>query len=258
MGALLTASAASAQDLTYRDLGLVEIQALSLESITKLPAGSPAVAFGSPIGFGYNSRNIAVVIGGEESNDDAPDDYDGSLGIGFGIGDSEQAIALETVVNIISLRSDFGDDGAVNMKVHGRVTPNTGVAVGIESIFPWGDAEQVSESGYAVVTHIFDVPMEKQGRVMPISINAGLGNNRFNDPDEDGLMVFGGVGVGLHPQFSVVVDWTGTTLNAGASWLPVKNVPFALTAGFINLTDRLNPNDDGPRFAASAGYLFRW
>lgn len=257
-GVLLLAPAASAQDLTYRDLGLVEVQALSLDSIIKLPAGSVAVAFGSPIGFGYNSRDIAVVVGGEESTDVADDDLDGSLGVGFGFGDSESAIAVETVVNVISLRNNFGDDGNVNMKVHTRILPTTGVAVGVENIWPWGDAGKVSESGYAVITHIIDVPVQKQGRSMPISLNFGVGNERFADPDEEGLMVFGGVGVGLHPQFSVVLDWTGRTLNAGASWLPIRDVPFSLTAGFINVTDRLNDFDNGPRFAASAGYLFRW
>lgn len=212
---------------------------------------SPAVAFGSPLGFGLNYGQVAVGIGGQTVPNNAPGPLDGSMGVAMGLGNSVSNVGIELTANIISLRSQFAEDGSFNAKVHRMVSPTTSVAVGAESFGGWGLARQARISSYAAVSTVVTA------NGMPVVLNAGLGNNRFRSTrttDSGDVGAFASVAVVPTDRFSTILDFTGVDINAAISMVPVRAWPVTLTLGYVNLTER----EQRGEFAGGLGYLYRF
>ncbi len=222
--------------------------------VTNAPAAAPGLSIGSPIGFGASWGDIGIGVGGQTLGDNTNDDVDGSAALVVGLGDADKYIGVEAVVDVISLRNDFGDDGAFAVKLHTNLPGNAAFAVGVENVGRWGNAKAGTSSVYAVGTKFFTVGS------MPLAVNLGIGDNRFNDNGDTGANVFGGLALYVHPQLSLISDWTGNALNLGISALPFRSLPFVITLGALNVTgeDQGAQFGDDTEFGGAIGYNFRF
>ena len=87
-----------------------------------------------------------------------------------------------------------------------------------------------------------------------------MGDGRFRSEqdiidEEDGVNVFGSVGVRWREWMSTIADWTGQDLNVGVSFTPWPRFPFVVTPGLADLTGNAG---DGVRFILSTGYAVRF
>lgn len=226
---------------------------------TNAPAGAPGASLGSPIGFGASWGDVGIGVGGQTLDDSAPDDVDGSAALVVGFGNARDAVGLEAVVDVISLQDDFGDDGAFALKLHTTLPKNMAFAVGVENVGRWGSAEAGKSSVYAVGTKL--LPLNPSGAyALPLAINLGIGDGRFNEANDTGASVFGGLALYVHPQFSIITDWTGNSLNAGVSAVPFRSVPLTITLGALNTTgENLGGQfGDDTEFGGALGYSFHF
>ncbi len=246
---------ASASAVTLPDLGLSSDQVSSIDRQLYSPGASPAVAFGSPIAFGPGYTEFFAGIGGQTLPDGAPDDYDGAASVGFGIGDPFRWIGLEVSSTIISLQDDFGHDGNFNLKLHHALPWRSAIAIGVENTGRWGDAKATESSNYLALTKAFEVAPPSSGVPLTLSLNAGVGDNRFAKPGDSGIGGFGSVAFTFARRISIVGDYTGRDLNVGASLVPFKRVALVITAGMINLGERYGAETE---FAGGIGYTHRF
>ncbi|MBD2144515.1 hypothetical protein [Sphaerospermopsis sp. FACHB-1194] len=180
---------------------------------------------------------------------------DGSMSVGFGLGNAVKSAGLEVAFNIISLGGqnnffgDFADSGTVGLKLHRILSRDTAVAVGWSNAIKWGEADIPQETIYGVVSQRFD----------ELSVSLGVGSGSFrskgarnageNDPN-----LFASIGYRVTPQASLVSSWTGSGLNLGASFVPFKQSPMVINAIFTDVTDNLNSSG----FTLSAGYSLQF
>lgn len=259
-GTLISGAASAAASLA--DLGLSEAQAEALLKRLNAPKSSPGIAFGSPVGFGLSWGQIGVGVGGATNDNPNVDDYDGSAAVSIGLGDANKWVGLEANVNIISLNdngpnSAFGEDGSVNLKLHTTLPGQAAFAVGVQNIGRWGaaaDDPDSSSSVYAAVTKIYNLSSNPLSP-LPLSVNIGVGDGRFQNNGNDGASVFGGIAIIPHQKFSIITDWTGQDLNAGVSIAPFHNYALTITLGAVNLVERL---DRPTEFAGGIGYSFKF
>ncbi len=210
---------------------------------------SPAVAFGSPIGFGLNNGQLAVGIGGQTTDAPGANHFDGSMGVAVGFGNSADSLGFEVTANIISLRNNLGEDGSFNAKAHRMVNATTSVAVGAESFGGWGAARKGRISSYGAVTTVVNPGM-------PVVLNLGAGTNRFaSNTDTSRTGVFGSIAVIPTDRLSFVVDYTGIDTNAAVSVVPFASLPITLTLGYVNLQEQEGLSRE---FAGGIGYLYRF
>lgn len=264
-GALGTTSAfAQRPSITLDELGLSQAQFDALVSQAQKNAGSPGIAFGSPVGFGQGWGEIGFALGGTTiSNGNA--DVDGSFAVTFGLGDPERYVGLETTVNIVSLRGSFGEDGNVGLKLHTTLPGSAAFAVGVDNIGRWGRVKAGSSTVYAVGTKVFFLAPSSSNS-LPLSFNVGIGDNRFNDVDHvGGASVFGSLAFFPIRQVSLIADYSERSVNAGVSVAPFSRIPVTATFGATNLTQNEQGGGKGggqfgddTEFSAAIGYSLRF
>jgi len=252
---LVAAQSAQAQVLNPSDLGLTPAQARALLDSANAPAGSPGIAFGSPVAFGADFGTVFAGIGGNTLPKAASSPYDGGMAVGFGLGNATKYVGLETSVSIISLRDSgpndsFAHDGSVALKLHKSLPGSAAFAVGVENIGRWGNAKSGRSSVFAVGTKVFKLAPNASNK-LPLAVNLGIGDNRFEDVGKSGSGFFGGVAFLPFSQMSVIADWTGRDLNAGVSVSPLRKYPLTVTVGAINLTEN---NNNSVEFSGGLGY----
>jgi hypothetical protein len=227
-------------------------QEMLIEPMFKVgkPTAAPASSAGTPTAYGA-SWGQAFFGGGAYFPLDKGK-VDGSLTLGFGLGDAVKSAGLEVSVNIISVGGqeenlgDFADSGTVGLKLHKYLSDGTALAVGWSNSIKWGEAEQAKDTIYGVITKSFN----------PITISLGVGTGSFTskgarEAGENAANLFGSVGLRLSPEASLVSSWTGNSLNVGASFAPLKQTPIVINTIFTDVTNNLN---NGLGFSVSAGY----
>ncbi|MEO1068444.1 MAG: hypothetical protein AAFW95_04905, partial [Cyanobacteria bacterium J06638_6] len=190
----------------------------------------PSPNAGIPSGFGANWGDVfisASLSGADRIRPEA----DGSLSAGFGLGDSRRAVGVELGYNLLSVRQ-FGDNGGFDAKVHRQVYSSdetqVAAAVGLNNFASYGPQAGGSPSSlYGVVTAAHLLQPEHPVNRMPITGTLGLGGGSFSGPGND-VGVIAGVGLQVHPQFSVNTAWSGVGVNVGASIVPVPTLPLTL------------------------------
>lgn len=250
--------------VTPAELGLSEADILSVLQGSNAATAAPGISFGSPVAFGLNWGEVGFGLGGSYDPDDpAGKEFDGSLAVSFGLGDSVEAVGIEIIGGINSLESQrgqdsFGSEGSFGAKLHTVLPGRAALALGVENVARFGkDTEQTESSVYVVGTKFFDLAPQSAGFKYPMAVNVGFGNGRFLrlSKPEDQANIFGSLEFLLSPVHSLTMDWTGRDLNVGVSVLPFPQYPFVITVGGINLT-----HQDGNRaaYAANIGYLVRF
>jgi hypothetical protein len=262
------ATAESIDDLPLSD----ELRQLIIAAITA-PATSPGIAQSSPAGFGASWGDVFAGIGGAQKTKQAranlsgTDAIDGSMSVGFGLGDPNSLVGLETTINIISLTgaagTDFGEDGNVTFKIHKMLGATTSVAVGIESAIGWGLAKNTDSSKYLSLSHATALRPNNPSSPMTVVVTAGVGDSRFKDLTEaaaqrnndNAINPFAAVSLHVTRRASVIADWSGSSLGTSVSFVPFRTIPLSASVGVIDLTDR---RDGGRRFTAGVGYSYNF
>ena len=241
-------------------------QELLIEPITVQTAtfnAAPGSTAGTPSGYGA-SWGQAYVGGGvffplEDGR------TDGSLSVGFGLGDAVKSVGVEINANITSVGGgnsnfDFGDSGSLGFKVHKFLGNGTAVAVGYSNPVTWGDSNNAKDTIYGVVTKSFDLQPNDPDNTMPLTVSLGVGSGSFRSKGalragDNSANVFGSIGIRTAPEVAWVSSWTGNRLNIGGSFAPLKQTPIVINAIFTDVTDNLG---DGIGISLSAGYAIKF
>ncbi len=233
--------------------------------LTDLFRGAPGTNTGTPLAFGAQMGDI-FVGGGFQSetrgiklangNFTEGGDSDGSVSLGFGLGNSTEAISLTTVITSLStFRSGFGNRTAFSFALSRNISPTLAFGVGVENAFISGGGKtDGTDSWYGVVSKVIQNPGGSEF-LKALTLSGGVGNGRFRMIDDvnsgnETVNVFASAAALLHEQFSVITDWTGQDLNIGASFVPFKKFPFSITPALV---DVLGIANGSPRFTLGAG-----
>ncbi|KAB8321104.1 hypothetical protein SD81_006300 [Tolypothrix campylonemoides VB511288] len=219
---------------------------------------APASSAGTPTAYGASWGQAYVGVGGYLPFDG--DDIDGSLSVGFGLGDAVRSIGAEVNVNVTSLGGqnfDFAGSGGIGVKLHKYFDDGTAVAVGWSNPVKWGEVNNAKDTFYGVVTKSFYLQPNNQ---LPLTVSLGVGSGSFRskgaiEAGENSVNFFGSVGLRVAPEVSVVSSWTGNSLNVGGSFTPLRTTPLVINAIFTDVTNNL---DRGTGLSLSAGYIFQF
>ncbi|MBD1917285.1 MULTISPECIES: hypothetical protein [Cyanophyceae] len=217
----------------------------------------PSPNAGIPSAFGANWGDVffsASLAGADRIRPEA----DGSLSMGFGLGDSRRAVGVELAYNLQSVRR-FGENGGFDAKVHRQVYSSeetqVAAAVGLNNFASYGTNAGGGESSlYGVVTAAHLLQPEHPYNRLPITASLGLGGGAFSGESSD-VGVFAGVGLQVHPQFSINTAWSGVGVNVGASIVPVTTLPLTLNLLYGDIG---NNTRAGSVAVLSIGYGFNF
>jgi hypothetical protein len=223
--------------------------------------GAPGTSSGSPSGFGAAWRD--AFVGGGYQQVRGGGQADGSIAGGFGLGNPNDAVALETVISSLStFRSGLFDRTAVSFKVHHMVTSSASIAIGVENaLIAGGGKTDGLASVYGVVSK--QVRLTESAGFLSgkaVTMSGGVGNGRFrfqNDQiaDKKTVNVFGSIGVQFIDQASAFADWGGQDLSLGLSVVPIKAFPIVITPAIADVTGR---NGNSARFTMGFGIGMRF
>ena len=223
-------------------------------------ASSP-VAFGLGLGDAFVAANV-------QSRVRYSDDPDATVAAGLGLGSPSRTAGLEiTAISFSTLPSGGSPAGlgrvlGVDLKLHRLLPFGFGVAVGWESVFTTtyeGIETDGGSNRYVVVSKWISADQRVFSDVV---LSAGLGSGRFlperawvETPNR--LGPFGSVAARIVPAVSVVADWAGQELMAGASIAPLARYPLVFNLGFADLLGTTNGTGRG-RLVASGSFAFRY
>ncbi len=220
--------------------------------------GAPGSSLGSPAATGAAAGDYFFGVGYQERTryTSRPD---GGFAGGFGLGNPDDAVALETVVSSFSsVTRGPMRIGGVSFKLHHRDSERMMLyAIGIENAVTWGRVDG-GTSAFAMLGKVFVLRPGDDTPFGVLSSSLGVGNGRFRseadvDADRRTLGVFGGLGLRLVSTVSASADWTGQDLDAGLTFTPFPNRGIVGTIGGADLTRRAG---NGPRLIMSIGYGF--
>ncbi|HEY9604415.1 MAG TPA: S-layer homology domain-containing protein [Allocoleopsis sp.] len=224
-----------------------------VERLRRIIGGGSSIS--TPTAFGAQSGDF--FLGGTYQNRARFTDLDdGAVVLGFGLGDAQKLVALETAVTSYStIRQDFFTNGGVSFKLHHLFPGSLGVAFGVENAINWGDID-AGRSFYGVVSKVIQLKPRVSDPLSQLTVSAGVGSGRFRSEDDvrndtGSANVFGSVGLRVAEPISLIGEWTGQDLNIGASIAPIPGVPLVITPAAADITGNAG---DGARFILGVGY----
>lgn len=220
---------------------------------------APSMGLTSPIAFG--ARWGDVYAGASfATRARYIDDVDGSVAVGFGLGDPQKLAGLEVnAISFSTFRSGWGSNMALDIKLHRALPGQLAVAVGWEGALVRGEIDG-GRSVYLAVSRWFRLKPSDPTSPLMVVASLGAGDGRFRlwedwVDDVDRIGVFGSVALRFSGPASLVLDWTGQDAMAAVSVAPLARVPVILTAGAADL---FGIPGDGPRVVMSAGLSLRF
>lgn len=258
---LLPGTAFAADPVPARELP-PELRQL-VQAIVSQPRVSPGVVFGSPVGFGAATGDVFIGINGstsENQNDFIGDlDVDGSMAVGFGLGNPVEAVALEVAFNVISLTHAFGDSGAIALKLHKRVGQRGSIAIGTENTLAWGEAKDVvdatTDTQFISYSHYFQLNPGNAANPGGLMLTVGFGQGRLGQLDDpEDAAPFISAGYNITRQVSVIADYAGEAANVGVSVVPFRTIPVSVIVGATDVTEERGDTE----FALGVGYSSRF
>ena len=218
---------------------------------------SPSLTFATPSAFGATWGDLFIGASAATTGK-ARTQPDGSISMGFGLGDARKLIGLELGYNIGSIKN-FGYNGTFDLKanriVYAKGNTQIAAAAGWKTFAQHVKLESVRPSGaYGVVTSYTLLKPNDTVNKMPISFSVGAGGGDFRTGNAS-TGVFAGVGVQVHPQIGVGMGWSGVGFNVGASFVPIPTIPLTVNAVVADLTDT---SQGGTVFVLSVGYGFNF
>lgn len=199
---------------------------------------SPSLGGGLPTGYvgGWGDYYIAGSAATPGKTRDGV--VDGSLNMGFSLGDPERLIGLDLNWGVGSIKN-FNANGSVAVAA-GRILVNrpdlqVAVAGGLLDAYVYGnEAGQPQVNGYGAVT--VAVPLRPGDPRFPqrLQFSVGGGGNSFSAIDgnfqstETGF--FAAAGVEVLPNLGVSLGQSSRSTNLNLSWIPLRRLPV-----FVNL-----------------------
>jgi hypothetical protein len=236
-------------------------------TLPKLPAAGPGASLGTPMAYGSSWGTLYAGLGGTDGVGNIRR-TDGSMIVGFGLGNADEAVGLDVAISNYSLQTRFGDNGGINLLAHKRVGETSALAFGIESAYLWGPAvaaaRNVKATQFVVGSTQFSLPGDALFNPNRLTASLGVGNGHYqstvfqaNTPNVNmnKLGVFGSLGYQFHEQVSLVSSYTGKDVNAGVSFVPLRDVPLTFTLGYVDL---LKKNQPKPRFIGTVGISWKF
>ena len=239
-----------------------------IETTAKKSANAPVGGLTTPTGFGANSGDFFIGTGYQDAlfPSASPNTSAFGLGAGFGLGDSINAIALETSVSTNSY-GGFGtanlglfDRAGVNFKLHKQFGDNVAVAAGWENAIKT-DSDPTRETFYGVLTGVLPV-----GDTNNFTASVGVGNGRFRqisdipaNGNNDATSIFGSLGFRVSENIALVTDYNGRNFSVGLplSFQLSDGVGFQVTPAILDVAgDRVAGEES--RFGVSAGLGFKF
>ncbi|MEM9926634.1 MAG: hypothetical protein AAF915_23265 [Cyanobacteria bacterium P01_D01_bin.50] len=230
---------------------------------------SPGMSIYIPVGYGAD-RNTGFVAGDYQERTRFTDSDDGEMVFGVGLGDAKKSVGVVLSYTVANFggSGDFGI-GGFNVKLHRQIKDDLAVAVGMNGFLNIGSypdprpTNDFKNSLYGVVTKVIRTNENINKPFSRIAVTAGVGNGQFRtedsiNNDEDNFNVFGNVAVRVHPQASLITEWTGQDLAIGASIAPFKNIPFVITPAVRDIAGPGSGANDGARFVMGAGFGFKF
>jgi hypothetical protein len=231
---------------------------------------APSMSVYIPVGYGADN-NTAFVATDYQSRQRFTNSNDGQMVFGVGLGDAKKSVGVVLSYTLASVsdnnNSDFGI-GGFNVKVHRQFKDGWAAAVGMNgavNIGRYSDTlvNDFENSLYGVVTKVIRTKDDINKPFSRVAVTAGIGNGQFRtensiNNDKDNFNVFGNVAVRVHPQASLIAEWTGQDLAVGASIVPFKNIPIVITPAVRDITGPGAGASDKPRFVLGAGFGFKF
>lgn len=188
-------------------------------------------------------------------------DTDGSMAFGFGYGDPFESLGGSASLSIGSI--DPSDGGACNRGSLNLSTGHTfrdymvGVSAGVSNIDLWHDdkEDEMDESYYLSATKLFP------NDVAPMILTAGFGNEDFvdinTDDDRDSkISPFVSGAIYVHPQMSLILDYTTGITNIGTSLVPCPDYPVSLTFALTDIFTQADEDSVGFLGSLAVGFTF--
>ena len=229
--AMAIAGAAQADEIVAVPLAQKNVTLLGIQSGTVAPGGLAFVALsGATERAGTGSGN------------------DGSLALGFGLGDANKGVGLQFTGYVTSLTDDFADSGYLAVKAGTRLGDQPlYFAVSVDHLAGWGDSSGLDPSFSAALTAFPQVDLG--GADFPLMLTLGAGSDIRNNRTDPG--VFLGAGIGLTESLGASLAWTGEEMDLGISLRPPENQSLSLTATVGDLFDQ----EDNRRVTVSVTWV---
>lgn len=249
---------ASTQEIRRLQQQLEELEAI--RGVNSNEGRSPGLTVGIPSGFGADNNTIYTGASFQERVRGL-DASDAALGLGVGLGDAMKYVGVELSYTFASFGikgRDFGS-GALNVKVHRRLSEDLGVAGGVNGLVNLGDENGFKNTFYGVATKIFRTDEDIDKPFSRIAVTAGIGNGQFRtreglDDDENQFDVFGNVAFRVARPVSIIAEWSGQDLGVGVSFVPFKNIPLVITPAVRDIAG----DHDGARLVVGGGLAYRF
>lgn len=232
--ALRTLLLASGAALCFALPGAAQERAKHL-TLTGIPSATVA-----PAGLGF------AQISGTTNNHN--DETDGSMAVGFGLGNAQDSVGVQATLNITSLKDDFADTGYLTLKFSRALTNTLYAGLEVSHLAGWGDASDVDPNAKIMLTWFSLLSIG--GASYPIIVTAGVGENMRWDETEAKTAAFAGIGIGLTEHFAASIAYTGEDWEIG---LGARVTPeLTLTAAVEDAFDQ----NDARKLVLSASYAF--
>ena len=218
----------------------------------------PSLSAGIPSAFGASWGDTFVGFSGATAGKER-NNVDGSITLGFGLGDSYKLAGLTFAYNIGSIRN-FGSNGTFDLQgsrvVYADQTKQVAAAIGWSSFGQYGNGSEstIPSTVWGGITSVTLLNPEDSVNKLPLLLSVGVGGGYFSGYDGN-TNAFGGIGLQVAPQLGLGLAWSGVGLNVGLSFVPVPTIPLTLTATGGDLT---NTSEGGSRFILSVTYGYNF
>jgi len=207
---------------------------------------APTFSLSAPAGLAPSGGVAFFGIGGIINVPGSATNVDGSMSLGYGLGDPVKSFALGLILELGSLinNNTIGlDRGNLGISI-GKYFPSLqlGVGMGVKSLTLW-------QGGAGTLDPSIDIAVTKFLKLgsFPVVLNAGVGNNAFlrvGDTTKNRqykVAPFGSLAIYVHPQLSFVVDQTAGITTIGGGIAPIAAWPISLSFGVYDVS-KIVPN----------------
>lgn len=217
---------------------------------------SPSLSAGIPSAFGANWGDTFITFSGATAGKER-NKVDGSITLGFGLGDSYKLAGLTLAYNIGSI-NNFGSNGTFDLQgsrvIYADQTNQVAAAIGWSSFAQYGTEDTIPSTVWGGITSVTLLNPEDSVNKLPLLLSVGLGGGYFSGYEGE-TNTFGGIGLQVAPQLGLGLAWSGVGLNLSLSFLPVPTIPLTLTATGGDLT---NTSEGGSRFILGLTYGYNF
>ncbi len=217
----------------------------------------PGFTFGAPSGLVPGWGVGFAVLSGVHKDSDT----DGAAAFGFGFGDPFESLGGAASLSIGSIDpSDGGafNRGSLNLSLgHTFKDYGMGIAAGISNIDIWHDTneDKMDESYYLSATKLFP------NNVAPMILTFGFGNEAFVDINTDNdrdskIDPFISGAVYVHPQMSLILDYTTGITTFGTSLVPFPDYPVSIGLALTDIFTEADEDEVGFIGTIAMGFTF--